>query len=511
MLDQGMPGGSRIVTMSAALVPRLELLPDLVGGAVGGELVEDDLGFGRDGAASRAGPRVRGDDRADLGGIALAGQGPGVDVAHGAQVPGDAGGDDLPGRAGVFAGGGDGPGRHREGARVRCGGLAQLAEPGRPGGEAVAGHQRGDPAVAEFGGHPGGVRAQRGDPDGQLGSGRLAQAQRARAPGRWRSWAGRPPRSARTPVTTSRSFPAGCSNGVSWNPSASALVLAPRPSTYRPPQTWWRVAAVIASVAGVRPQTDRTPEATWILAVRSAISVSTGVESSPQPSGTAKVSYPSSSASTAARTMTSRRVSIGVSPTPRRRAVMTLRPRPGRRDRARHGQPHRPGHGEHLAAGPEQRRPGGELAAVTRRPARRSPGTGRRPRAAPPGWPSSGRARWRCPGPGRRASAAAIPLGQSSAAQTISGRTLPSAPATEGSGVHGAAHNARPGTGPGKIRSPSPGRRLIPQTKQSGKTGSWKYRARPAAARASASETGPGISSAGRPARRRASAISVRP
>src|SRR6185437_14949980 len=34
-------------------------------------------------------------------------------------------------------------------------------------------------------------------------------------------------------------------------------------------------------------------------------------------------------------------------------------------------------------------------------------------------------------------SPAAIPLGQSSAAQTISGRTLPSGPATEESGVHG--------------------------------------------------------------------------
>src|SRR5262249_31489536 len=70
------------------------------------------------------------------------------------------------------------------------------------------------------------------------------------------------------------------------------------------------------------------------------------------------------------------------------------------------------------------------------------------------------------------ASAAAIPLGQSSAAQTTSGRTLPPPSATEGSGVHGAAHNARPRTGPGKIRSPSPGWRFTPQTKQSGNTGS---------------------------------------
>ena len=72
------------------------------------------------------------------------------------------------------------------------------------------------------------------------------------------------------------------------------------------------------------------------------------------------------------------------------------------------------------------------------------------------------------------ASAAAIPLGQSSAAQTISDRTLPPARVTDRSGIHGAAHNVRPGTGPGKIRSPSPGWRPIPQTKQPGKTGSWK-------------------------------------
>jgi hypothetical protein len=70
------------------------------------------------------------------------------------------------------------------------------------------------------------------------------------------------------------------------------------------------------------------------------------------------------------------------------------------------------------------------------------------------------------------ASPTAIPLGQSSAAQTISGRTLPSASATERSGVHGAAHSGWPVTGPGKIRSPSPGRRPGPQTKQSGKSGS---------------------------------------
>jgi hypothetical protein len=51
------------------------------------------------------------------------------------------------------------------------------------------------------------------------------------------------------------------------------------------------------------------------------------------------------------------------------------------------------------------------------------------------------------------ASAAASPLGQSSAAQTTSGRMLRSALATEGSGVHGVAHSARPATGRGRSAS----------------------------------------------------------
>ena len=46
------------------------------------------------------------------------------------------------------------------------------------------------------------------------------------------------------------------------------------------------------------------------------------------------------------------------------------------------------------------------------------------------------------------ASPAAIPLGQSSAAQTTSGKTQPSPSATERSGVHGAAHTGRPVAGP---------------------------------------------------------------
>src|SRR5215470_17876808 len=97
------------------MVPGLELLADLVAGSVGGELVEHDLRLGGDGPAPRAGARVRGDDRPDLCGIALAGHGPGVDLAHGTEVPGGAGGNDVTGRAGAFAGGGNRSCRYGEG------------------------------------------------------------------------------------------------------------------------------------------------------------------------------------------------------------------------------------------------------------------------------------------------------------------------------------------------------------------------------------------------------------
>ena len=111
---------------------------------------------------------------------------------------------------------------------MRGGGVAQPPKLGRPAGEAVPGHQRGDPAVGEFGGDPGGVMAQRGDPDGQVG-GRLAQAQRAR--GRGVAEPGGLPGQQRTDLGHGVAQPGGgVLEAVSWNPSASALVLAPRPS-----------------------------------------------------------------------------------------------------------------------------------------------------------------------------------------------------------------------------------------------------------------------------------------
>ena len=150
----------------------------------------------------------------------------------------------------------------------------------------------------------------------------------------------------------------------------------------------------------------------------------------------------------------------------------------------------------------------------SRRPARRSPGTGRRPRQRRQARPSSGRAGWRCParpGPGG--------LGGGDPAGTVQrrpdhlrphppvGRPRPRSP-----GSTAPPTRPRPVTGPGKIRSPSPGWRPIPQTKQSGNTGSLEV---PGAARppcsASASETVPGISSAALCGEGAASAISVRP
>src|SRR5215472_10265537 len=113
-------------------VPGLELLADLIAGSADGELVEHALGAGGNDAMPWARARVRGDDRLDLGGIALAGYRPGVDLAHGAQVPRGAGCRDVPGRLGVLVHGGEGPGRDRQGACVWCGGFAKLAELGRP-------------------------------------------------------------------------------------------------------------------------------------------------------------------------------------------------------------------------------------------------------------------------------------------------------------------------------------------------------------------------------------------
>src|SRR5215831_17508569 len=76
----------------------------------------------------------------------------------------------------------------------------------------------------------------------------------------------RSPRSSvRTCVTICRIRGTGGANGVSCRPSASCGVLAPRPSTKRPPEIAWSVVAAIAMVAALRltdtedPGSERDP------------------------------------------------------------------------------------------------------------------------------------------------------------------------------------------------------------------------------------------------------------
>ena len=84
----------------------------------------------------------------------------------------------------------------------------------------------------------------------------------------------------------------------------------------RPPDTSASPAASIAMLAGLRPHTLSTPVPSSIRDVRVAISASSTPASYPQPSATWNAVKPSSSARSATRSTTSRRVSIGVTPTP---------------------------------------------------------------------------------------------------------------------------------------------------------------------------------------------------
>ena len=112
----------------------------------------------------------------------------------------------------------------------------------------------------------------------------------ARAAGVTDGRARSPASSPRTWVVTSRSRAAGRSYATSCHPSASWRVLAPRPSTNRPPESRCRVAAVIAIVAGERPQTENTPAISLIRRVVTASSASTTAASSPHPSATENTS-----------------------------------------------------------------------------------------------------------------------------------------------------------------------------------------------------------------------------
>ena len=231
MVCQGMPGGSMIVTMSAARSQRSSCsrtwsrVPEAASWsstiwAPGGTVPR--RGLGRGFAAMIA---------LDLGGVALAGQGAGVDVAHGAQVPGDAAGGDVPGRVGVLVDHGERPGRHGERSRVlvrrllAAGGAGPPSRAVGPGPPARGSSRRrarrpprivcGPSAATQMGTSGAGGWPRR--------SGRAAAdvAELGGLAGEQRADLGH----------ASRSLAAGCSNGMSWNPSASARVLAPRPST----------------------------------------------------------------------------------------------------------------------------------------------------------------------------------------------------------------------------------------------------------------------------------------
>ena len=79
--------------------------------------------------------------------------------------------------------------------------------------------------------------------------------------------------------------PTGAANGTSCSPSASCGVLAPSPSTKRPPETDASVAAAIAMVAALRFHTPRIPVPSVIRSVRTAASASSTVMSYAHVSG----------------------------------------------------------------------------------------------------------------------------------------------------------------------------------------------------------------------------------
>ena len=83
---------------------------------------------------------------------------------------------------------------------------------------------------------------------------------------------------------------AGRWKATSWNCSARVGVLVPSPSVNRPPERSSRVAAIMASVAGLRPQIDEMPVAIRMRVVLMAISARMTPASNPQPSGTRTVS-----------------------------------------------------------------------------------------------------------------------------------------------------------------------------------------------------------------------------
>lgn len=129
-------------------------------------------------APAGAGPRVGGADGFDLGAVALLDERAGIDVAHGADVPGDAAGRDVAGRARVVVGHGEGARGDGEAPMPAAVLGARTDQRAGKGAHAVAGHERGEPPVAQLGRHLQSAAAQSGDPDRHAGGGRQAEAQR---------------------------------------------------------------------------------------------------------------------------------------------------------------------------------------------------------------------------------------------------------------------------------------------------------------------------------------------
>ena len=199
MPGQGRPGRQENRHDVGGLVPGRELLADLVAGpcAVSWSRMPSAAGERSRGAGLAAGSRPRSPRPRR--------RSPGRPGPDGRCHPSRSGTrrrrwPPCPGPAGVCASDRDRSGRDSEGLRTRRGDRTEPAEPGRPGGEAVAGHERRQPAVAKFSGHPGRVIAQCGDPDGHVGGGGWPKRSGRVSPAR-RSWAGRPSSRARTPVT----------------------------------------------------------------------------------------------------------------------------------------------------------------------------------------------------------------------------------------------------------------------------------------------------------------------
>jgi hypothetical protein len=131
--------------------------------------------------------------------------------------------------------------------------LPVLPEGRNPVGQSVNGDEEGEPAVGQLGGGPGGAVAHGREPDGQVGGGRLAEAERP-CPGRGVEQGALTGQEGADLARDPAQLVGRVGEAGVVDPLTRALVLGPSPSTKRPPEGRWRVAAVIASVPGCGPR-----------------------------------------------------------------------------------------------------------------------------------------------------------------------------------------------------------------------------------------------------------------